>query len=390
MTKNKYIFFFLILLTQSLFAESSESLKAFIKGSIQEKTFIVRQSIHENTEEISIAAINFALENCVILKDDRDLAALAVAGILSLPKDFASKIEDEEKIQLSNNLLTLYLNFNDETVKTSILNKITQLEIPSEKFVSLLNNYLKNADPQKDNPSIIKSSIQTLSAIGDDVSFQLLFRNSSNPVWENYEHELETGAVSLAEKNSMLMLNLIHNGTLADCRKILNIITKDSENSNVFSAEIAENILARTIYIVEDTESVTTEIISLQLDSYSILTDLNWTRGSHTIMAYFNLAEREYDAKALSEDNFIYVINGLPKVAPFDSVQALSDLLSIQNKFMEKNSFVQSENVVLALISALGTIGDKSAFDPLLEITYFSYSDKVIAEARNALAKLKW
>ena len=49
-----------------------------------------------------------------------------------------------------------------------------------------------------------------------------------------------------------------------------------------------------------------------------------------------------------------------------------------------------SENLVLAIIKSLGAIGDKNAFDALLGVTYFEYSDSVIAAARDALAKLKW
>ena len=57
---------------------------------------------------------------------------------------------------------------------------------------------------------------------------------------------------------------------------------------------------------------------------------------------------------------------------------------------MEDKSFSPAESVVLAIISALGTVGDKNAFDALLGVTYYEYSDSVIAAARDALAKLKW
>lgn len=57
---------------------------------------------------------------------------------------------------------------------------------------------------------------------------------------------------------------------------------------------------------------------------------------------------------------------------------------------MEEKSSDVSENLVLAIIKSLGAIGDKNAFDALLGVTYFEYSDSVIAAARDALAKLKW
>jgi hypothetical protein len=59
------------------------------------------------------------------------------------------------------------------------------------------------------------------------------------------------------------------------------------------------------------------------------------------------------------------------------------------NKEMEKGT-VPSKQVVLAVITALGGLGDKTAFDYLLYVTYLEYPEEVIAAARDALAKLKW
>ena len=49
-----------------------------------------------------------------------------------------------------------------------------------------------------------------------------------------------------------------------------------------------------------------------------------------------------------------------------------------------------SETIALALIGALGRIGNKSSFDTLLYVTYVNYPEPVIAAARDALARLKW
>ena len=49
-----------------------------------------------------------------------------------------------------------------------------------------------------------------------------------------------------------------------------------------------------------------------------------------------------------------------------------------------------ARSVVLALISALGEMGDKTAFDALLFVTYLSYPIDVIDAAKASLAKLNW
>ena len=46
--------------------------------------------------------------------------------------------------------------------------------------------------------------------------------------------------------------------------------------------------------------------------------------------------------------------------------------------------------VVKAVINTLGAIGNKTAFDYLLAVTYLSYPDEVLSAAREALAGLRW
>ena len=47
-------------------------------------------------------------------------------------------------------------------------------------------------------------------------------------------------------------------------------------------------------------------------------------------------------------------------------------------------------NVVIAVINTLGAIGDKTAIDSLLDVTYLTYPESVLSAAQNALLELKW
>ena len=102
---------------------------------------------------------------------------------------------------------------------------------------------------------------------------------------------------------------------------------------------------------------------------------------------YYN----HYTIRVSSLSEFIEVIKGVSVIVPIDAVSICSNCLVGMNKKKESGKFSESdEKVVLALISALGAIGDKAAFDSLLAVTYYNYSDNVITAARNALARLKW
>lgn len=161
--------------------------------------------------------------------------------------------------------------------------------------------------------------------------------------------------------------------------------------SSVYKAEIAENILSRAIYIAENTGIALKTLVDLQLDSFKVLSNLKWTRGAKTALSFFDAAKKEYESKELDELGFVAVIMGMADIAPIESAASLSAYLQKMNRDMESTKREAAEPVVLAIINALGAIGDKSAFDPLLAvINNYNYSETVVAAARTALAKLKW
>ena len=91
----------------------------------------------------------------------------------------------------------------------------------------------------------------------------------------------------------------------------------------------------------------------------------------------------------MNESQFVTVINSLISIAPVDAVNPLIQYLGELNGQVERDGTV-SQEVALAVINTLGAIGDKSAFDSLLSVTYLNYSEQVLSAARKALAGLKW
>ena len=77
------------------------------------------------------------------------------------------------------------------------------------------------------------------------------------------------------------------------------------------------------------------------------------------------------------------------KTADSCAYHLLSSYLAELNEQTE-NGNPCSKTVVLAVINALGLLGDKTAFDNLLYVSYIGYPEEVIEASRNALARLKW
>lgn len=388
--KKSFFILTVLFFTSYLFSMGSKNQRNFVKGNIIDKTEAVKAASEVEIVDLAKAAIEFSLNYKEILGDDSELSALAISGITALPVEYIENSNMTEKNLISEKLIGLYSVFEDENVKIAVLNKISSFKFSVENFIPLLNDFVKNSSVNEENLVLLKSVVNTLGSIGNNQSFIIMLGALSEKKWEPLFENLEKSLCMLAEPLEKEILDILRRGNIKDCRRLFDLIVKKSENSQIFKAEIAENVLLRTIYIYENSNSTGEDLISLQLESFDFLKKLKWTRASNTIVSYLKTARSEYDQKLLEEDKFCKIITGVSDVAPIGAIQPLATYLIFLNSKMEEKSSDVSENLVLAIIKSLGAIGDKNAFDALLGVTYFEYSDSVIAAARDALAKLKW
>lgn len=388
--KKSFAIIISLLFASSLFAMGSKNQRNFVKGNLSDKTEAVKAASEAEIVDLAKAAIEFSLNYKEILGEDRDLSTLAISGIMALPVEYIENSNLTEKNLISEKLIGLYSVFEDENVKIAVLNKVSSFKFSVENFVPLLNDFVKNNSVSEENIVLLKSVIDTLGSIGNNQSFIIILNALSEKKWQPLFDNLEKSLCKLAEPLEKEVLDILRRGNIRDCRRLFDLIIKKSENSQIFKAEIAENVLSRTIYIYENSNSTSEDLILLQLECFDFLKKLKWTRASNTVVSYLKTARYEYEQKLLEENKFCEVITGISDVAPIGSIQPLATYLIFLNSKMEEKSTEVSENLVLAIIKSLGAIGDKNAFDALLGVTYYEYSDSVIAAAREALAKLKW
>ena len=385
--------FFLI--SFSIFSEGSLNQKKFISGNLLDKTESVKQASGQESILLSKMALDFVIENKDILGNDRDLDTLAVSGVLALPSDYMNSASIEEKTLIAECFYQIYNLFENINVKTAILNRLTVFHFSDDRFASLLNDYLKKTEIIREKDPLTKSIISTLGYIGNDDSFVILYIMYSDSAWSGYKEELNKSITMLFEQSIPQALSIIQSGSYTDGRLLFDLAIKNEKLSNKIVAEISENVISRTINLYESSLSTGNEISQLQYDAYTVLTKLKWTRAAGTAMKFFVCAKKEYEEGSFPEDNFVKVIKNLPVIDPLDSVQSFCSYIAECNAIMEKSLTEKdvkkpSDKVMLALISALGAIGDKNAFDTLLAVTYYTYSETVITQARDALASLKW
>ena len=373
-----------ITLAAHIFAQlATEAQKQFIKGNLSEKTASIREATGADAPLLSQAGLDFAVLNKPLLGNDRELSALAAASVFASP---VASLTQKQADSLSEKLTQLFALYDDETVRIAVLEKLVPIssQYPSPKAVSLINDYLQTTKAENETT---KAAISAAGAMGDSKTFDLIYGAWKNGRWASLKTETELALIDLSERSIADAVRAIFAATIHETYDFFTLLTNSEKKSPNFKAEIAENALSKAIYTTEDLSGSMNDTIGLQMDAVKVISENHWVRASQLVIRYFSLAREEYEANVLKEDKFTDVILCMSQLA--DTAQTLSAYLADLNRNVEKNN-MPAKPVVLAVISALGALGDKSAFDNLLYVTYLSYPQEVIAAARNALAKLKW
>lgn len=390
MKKILSILFFISLVFQ-IFPQNKDSKIKFIKGNIVDKTKAIKESTGEDSYWLAEKAIQFALDNKEILGNDRELDALVVSAILTITPEYVASADKLSQAEILFNFTKLFNIFSSSnTVQIAVLSKILLLKdsIQTTDFTEELNNYLQSDGIATADKSVLKSVISTLESIGNNKSFNILFSLYINPEFESVQNELETTLIKLAPNYIDEILYIINEKDIAKNKPLFEKIVKNSKISKNNLCEIAENLLNSSILYVENSTEKD-DFTKLQIEVLQVLSSNNWTRASSSAISFFIFAKDKFTNGLISEEDMIKIVSSLINVAPIESISPLVSYLVELNSLTEMGKSV-SIPVVEAVIKTLGAIGNKSAFDSLLGVTYLNYPESVLSAAREALAGLKW
>lgn len=392
----KKIAFLFILFSQVffLFAQNAdnEKLIKFIKGNISEKTSAVREASGAESILLALKAIDFSLENKDLLGNDRELEGLAVAAILSISPDYIKNANDSQKSIIVSQFINLFNKFStSNTVAIATLTKYSSLYeyLQDRQFVETLNFFLKSQEIKKTDESVMTSVFNTLQLIGNSETFLILYDIFDDKNYAHLKNEIENTLVSLSFISQNEIIGLLETADIKDLSQIFKIIKKNSKISKNYVCDVSEKVISKSILLLGSSSFVSQEDILVQLEALNNLSDNKWTRASLVAVSYFQFAKKIYNQNLMTEAQFESVINCLSNVSPVDAVIPLTAYLEELNRQKENETDVSSA-IVLSVIKTLGAIGDKSAFDSLLAVTYLDYDESILSAARKALSGLRW
>jgi hypothetical protein len=153
--------------------------------------------------------------------------------------------------------------------------------------------------------------------------------------------------------------------------------------------QLAEIALETALGLSPENAESEAAVSVLRYSAVSVLTELQWTGASPLAIRHFYRVQTDFQNGAVPRERLTEAVASLGAMGTSDAAQALALQLGLLNSQTEQGG-VFDEVITMAVVQALGAIGDKSAFDHLLYISYLSYPEHIQAAAREALAHLKW
>lgn len=396
-TKKIFMLFTLFCISFSLFSqENTENeiskeeqinyiFSNFVAGSLFEKVEIVKSvEVDSVPQTFFEEALNFAVSNKNLIESHPSYYPLILSSLKKLNSNASENIDDL--------LLKIYQDFSDYNVRLAVLKALSLVKVDNVDISILATEIISQEMNQEDlsNIDIFVAAINVLSNVKYLDAFDLLFTCYKKNITEEVTIASCNALYVLSPLYNDKILNIVETGDLRDKTLAFNLVTTNPKKDKNFSAEIAAKLLFETINISGEVSELSQEQISLQLAAFNILEDSKWTKETELVLKYFKLTQKEYYELMINEDEFTSIIYALKEFPTTQTCKALTDFLASQySETISTGTY--NHAVLLAVISTLGELGDKDAFDTLLYvISCPDYPDDIISASRDALEKLKW
>ncbi|MDR2303546.1 MAG: HEAT repeat domain-containing protein [Treponema sp.] len=395
------IFLLILVIFTGLSAEAQDILlsyqRSFVRANLADKASILEDAATDERapEFIRVLyeyALDFAINNAAMLGNDPDMIAVAVEAARGLGKN-----GNGASAEL---LWNLFASYHDRLTRTEAMKSLGLLAGGNARVIDNINHFLMEqtrlyrssksfeAGTELD-AAAIQASIETLGVLGSISSFAPLFEalNAGYPLV--ITGKAQDAIDSLQENIKSQLLDIIKNGLPSEKLSAFRLVSGRSSLSDTEQGELAEAALNAGLSAMPGSAEEETALSTLRYEAVPVLTRLQWAGASPAAIRHFYRVQADYQNGAAPQERFLEAISCLSVMGTPEAVQALVLQLGSLNSHIERDG-EYDEAVALAVIKALGTIGDKSAFDYLLYISYLSYSEQVQTAAREALNQLRW
>jgi len=361
----------------------------FVRSSLGTKLELLKEaSAYEsvNMGPLYDTAVQFVLGNIVLLANDplmRDMAILSV-----------TMIRKYHYAPASDTMWSLFGIYKDNLVRVAILQTLAETAAGNKTILKEMNAYLDNQITlfkagSPPDAAVLDATVYAVGQLGDSSSFPFLFSAYMASVSLGITSRASTAMAALNGDYAAFLTEVIKTHAPAEKAAALDAgLQKDALPADK-RAELAETALAVGVSYQGAMPADQSYMIALRTSAARELTARGWQKASPLAIKHFYDFQIQYTRGQVSKSDFLDSIGLLGAMGTTEAAQALALYLQLINTDTEQGK-AMDEQIALAVVSNLGLLGDKIAFDYLLYIGYLQYPESIKKAARDALQKLRW
>jgi len=287
-------------------------------------------------------------------------------------------------------LWRLFSEYPDDRTGADILVAMGILGKGNPVITGNINNYLAERNTifrsgRSVDYSMISACIAAIMELGDSSSYPVLFESICVGYPEVISSEAY-GALELIHGNLYQFLSGVIENNPPEEKFAAFKAGMNSERLMLWErGQLAELALEKTLAQEDDNIDMTL----MRYASVLALTNFRWTRANTFAIRHYYRVQNDFLSGAVPKERFIEAIACLGAVGNSQATIILGLQLGLINALMQ-NTVYYDEEITLAIVQALGLIGDNAAFNQLMSVNNLPYPENIKAAAEEAIERLKW
>ena len=340
-------------------------------------------SLNESGAELFEHALQYALENCISTDNYFHLNNIILTSLNGLRRT--------DSIENPGLLWELFLAYPVPEIKAEIMIALGKFGKENKNLIENINDYLKEINSifylgENIDYITVSAVITALMEMDNSSSYPVLLDVLRAGYPEVIASEA-SGALDLMSRDLyQFLLEVIKEGLPEEKSAAFRAVISSGRLSISERGELAELALRLTL----DTENENVFLTTLRYDAVTELTALGWTRANPLAVRHFYITLADFQRDSVSYRNrFIQAINFLGSAGNSEAALVLGLQLGLINDRKERTGYFDA-GITLAIVQALGRIGDSAAFNNLLRASTLLYNENITSAAREAMDRLKW
>jgi len=360
----------------------------FIRSSLSIKLDVLKEAAGIDKADMSPLyrmAVDFCIDNALLLQNDvqlRDIAAYSTNRL--------ARLGDADS---ANRLWALFQVFKEPAVRVPVMNALSDLAAGDAQLILNMNSFLYNQNTVRQagvepDYQTVEACVVALGALGSATSFPVLFAIYSSGYPANIVKKTQDSLSSLQGDYKGYLTEVIRKNPPMDKAAALRAAIDNPKFTEADRAEVAEASLDTALSFQSPVQSEANLNRETRYRAVRELSQRSWSKATPLAVKNFSMALDEYARKDGTKQALLEAIACLGSMRTNEAAQTLTLHLQFINAETDSGK-APDEQLTLAVIDNLGKLGDKTAFDHLLFVSYLPYPEAIKASARDALKKLK-